>query len=531
MKQLLVSIFIMSCVTLFAQSSKVKVLEGAEFKESKKERFEGIISTDKTGYYAIRTKKSKTFLEHYDQKLNKTLFTELNLKEGKKDKVYEFVVDTEEKIYLFSSFRNQKLKKKFLFSQSVNKKTLQVNSDLKKVAEIDYSSRNRYKSGTFSHELSDDKSKVLIYYTVPVGKNEPSKKGLHVLNDQMKQLWAKNVKMPADAGFGLKDFKIDNDGNVHLLGIVYENGTSKEKRKGKPNYHYEIISYYSQGKKVKKYPVKVQGKFLRDMQIAIGTNNNIICAGFYSSKGTFSISGTFFLKINRNSKKIVTQNFKEFGIDFITQNMTVRQEKKTKKKKAKGKNVELYEYDLDDLIIKPDGGVYLVGEQFFVKVVQHTSTDSNGNTRTTTSYHYYYNDIIVVNFSPSGKIEWTEKILKKQHTVNDGGFYSSYVTCVQGDKMFFVFNDNVKNLQENDKNKYAYFTKSKKTSTLVMVEVSNKGQQKKEVIFAARSYPILARPLLSSQVSEDEVILLGQRKKVNKLTKLKFKKTKGQQIY
>ncbi len=528
MKHLLVSIFLMSFTILFAQSSKVSVQEGAEFKESKKERFAGIISTDKTGYYAIRSKKSTHFLEHYNKKLNKTLFTELNLKEGKKDKDYEFTLSLNNKIYVFSSFKNQKLKKKFLFSQSVNKKTLQVNNDLKKIAEIDYSSKSRYKSGGFSYEVSPDSSKVLIHYGLPYKKDENQKIGFHVLDVSTKQLWAKKMNAPHKSLSNIQDYRVDNDGNVHILGIVYEGDTRKYKRRGKPNYHYEIVSYYSKGTTVKKYPVKIEGKFLTDMQIQIGTNQNIICAGFYSSQGTWSVEGTYFLKINKNSRKIVSKNFKKFDIDFITQNMSVREEKRTKKKKAKGKNVELYEYDLDELIIKPDGSVYLIGEQYYVRVVTTTTTDSNGNTRTTTTYHYYYNDIIVINFSAAGEVKWAEKILKKQHTINDGGFYSSYVACIDGDNIFFVFNDHVKNLYENDKNKYSYFTKSKKSSTLVMVEINNKGQEKKEVVFDAKNYPILVRPLMSSQVSKNEVILLGQRKKVNKLTKLTFKKSKSQ---
>ena len=44
--------------------------------------------------------------------------------------------------------------------------------------------------------------------------------------------------------------------------------------------------------------------------------------------------------------------------------------------------------------------------------LQTKSTDSKGNTHTTTTYHYYYNDIIVVNISPKGDIDWTIKIEK-----------------------------------------------------------------------------------------------------------------------
>ena len=101
----------------------------------------------------------------------------------------------------------------------------------------------------------------------------------------MNQLWEKKIELPyQDKLFGIQDFKIDNEGNVHLLGILYDE-VVKYKRQGKPNYEYQILSYYNEGKEFKKYPVQVDGKFLTDMKIAVGTNDNIICAGFYSNVG------------------------------------------------------------------------------------------------------------------------------------------------------------------------------------------------------------------------------------------------------
>jgi hypothetical protein len=131
----------------------------------------------------------------------------------------------------------------------------------------------------------------------------------------------------------------------------------------------------------------------------------------------------------------VTKSFNEFEIDFITQNMTEKLKKKTKKREAKGKDVELYQYDLDNIVLKDDGGAILVGEQFFIRVV--TTTDAQGNVRTTT--HYYYNDIIVISINPKGEIDWTEKIAKRQHTINDNGYFSSYAMAVNEDKINFIF--------------------------------------------------------------------------------------------
>ncbi|MCP4521332.1 MAG: hypothetical protein GY827_06530 [Cytophagales bacterium] len=525
MKHLLVGIFLISFITLFAQSNRIQTLQGVPFKQSKKEIFTGIIASDSKAYYAVRVRGSKTFLEEYDKKLNQARSVELNLREGKRRKTYEFSTELDNKIYIFSSFKNKKLKKKFLFAQSVNKTTLQVNNDTKKIAEIDYSSKKWYSSsGVFLPYLSADSSKLLVQYALPYKKREPQKFGISVFDKSLKKLWSKDIKFPYGELFSVSSYKVDNEGNVHVLGIVYDE-VRKSIRGGEANYRYEILSYYNNGKQQKKYPVKLEGKFLNAMQIAVGgANQNIVCAGFYSNKAGNGVEGTFLVKINKNSKQIVAKKFKKFDLDFITQNMTERQKKKAKKKASKGKGVELYQYYLDDLIVKPDGSVYLIGEQYYTRVVTHTTTDANGNMRTSTTTYYYFNDIIVVNFGVSGDVVWTEKIVKRQKTTNDGGQYSSYAYCMEGNNIYFVFNDHVDNLILNDEGDYSYFNTSRKRSALVMVEVGNRGKKKKQVIFQGKKeYRILTKPSSATQVSKNELILLGQSGKKNQLTKLTFK--------
>lgn len=510
----------------FAQKS-VSVVEGGSYKQSKRDVFQGVVGYDQTGTYTIRSHGKKIFLEHYNAQMNRSKFVELNLEQMGKKTRYEAIVQTDNKLYLFTSFENKKLNQNFLFSQTINKKTLTVNNDIKKVAQINYEGYSWYRQSNYAFDFSPDSSSFCIYYALPYQKKANEKFGFHVFDEKMNQLWEKKIELPyQDQLFNVEDYKVDNQGNVHILGILYDE-VRKEKRRGEPNYKYEILSYYEKGSDFKKYPIQIKGKFLTDMQIAIGTNDNIICAGFYSNIGTFSVIGTYFLKINKNSKRIVVNKFKEFDINFVTQNMTARQEKKAKKKEAKGKNVELYEYDLDDLIIQEDGSVYLVGEQYYVDQHTYTSTNANGGTTTHTTYHYYYNDIIVVYFGSDGNVRWNEKILKKQHTVNDNGYYSSYVLCQKNDQLYFVFNDTQKNLEQKNKNDYSYFTKNKE-SILVSVEVNTQGIKEKKLIFSIGKYPVLACPKRSNQVSENEIILFGQRKKENKLTKLIFKSSKNQ---
>ncbi len=512
-----------------SKSKKVDILWGLEQKKSKRSTLSDIVGYDKTGIYAIKTQNTgligyntKITLEHYNNKMNQTKSVEINLEEQNKKTYFEFIIQLNNELYLFSSFKNQKLKRNFLFVQSINKKTLQFNKDLKKIAEINYSGKSKFNAGNFDFVLSRDSSKVLIYYNLPYDKYGSEKFGFNVFDNNLNELWEKKITLPyKEELFDVEDYLIDNNGNVHLLGMIFKD-KRKDKRRGEPNYKYQILSYLNDGESIKEYPIKIEGKFLTDMQIAVNDEQDMICGGFYSNVGTFSIIGSYFIKVDGKTKEITAKSFKEFGIDFITQNMSQRKENKAKAKAAKGKNVELYEYDLDNIILKNNGGAMLVGEQYYVRVITNTYRSSSGVMSTSTTYYYYFNDIIVINMSPDGNIEWAEKIAKRQLTTNDRGFYSSYTLSVVGDKMYFVFNDNPKNLFYKGEGKLYNFNKGKESLT-VLVELDSDGKQTREALFSSGEADILTRPKVCEQISENEMILFGQRRKTHRFAKITFK--------
>lgn len=528
MKKLLITInlFLFLSIIAFGQtkSKRVDILWGPEQKESKRSTLSDFIGNDANGIYLLSKRGTGLYglnfvysIEHFDDKMIKTKSVELELKE-QKEREFEFIVYLNNNIYVFSSFINQKIKNNYLFVQSINKETLQPNNDLKMIAEIDYSGHSKYNSGKFNYKVSSDSSKFLIYYELPYDKNENECFGFHVFDVSLNKLWEKQIVLPYKDGlFEVEDFKVDNNGNVHLLGLIFQD-KRKEKRNGEPNYKYQILSYYNNGNDLEEYYIQIEDKFLTDMKIAINNDDNtIICAGFYSSKGTYSIEGSYFLKIDSQTKEIISKEFQKFGIDFITQNMTERGEKKTKKKVEKGKNIEMFQYDLDNIILKDDGGAILIGEQYYI--TSHTHSTSNSSYIT---YYYHYNDIVLINISPEGKIQWTEKIPKRQVTRDDGGFYSSYAVSVVKDKLYFVFNDNPKNLFYKGKGKLYNFNKSKE-SLVVLVTVESDGTQIKEALFSAKDTKILTRPAVCEQISDNEMIIFGQKRKKHRFAKITFK--------
>ncbi|HYG02029.1 MAG TPA: hypothetical protein VD927_06255 [Chryseosolibacter sp.] len=524
MKLTLLAFLVQFCFSAGAQKSEPKVIWGTEFKAPKRSSLDDIVGWDYTGIYALKARygfnSAKYTLEHYDKKFNPTRSYDLELRQDGVEGKVELILQLRNKLYLFSSFPDSKTKKRILSVEEIDKKTLQPSGEKQKIAEIDYAGELRSNSGSYQVKVSRDSSKLLIVYNLPFKKNEPEAIGMTVLSDNLKPMWNKEIKLPfEDELFDLESYRVDNDGDVYLLGLIY-NEKRKSKRRGAPNYKYQIFAYRDKGKTVKEYPVMLSDKFITDMQIEVLNNKNLICAGFYSAKGTYSIRGTYFLTIDAKTKDIKTKSFKEFGIDFITQNMTEGQAEKAKRKEEKGQENELYEYDLDRLIVGKDGSAILLGEQYYVTTQTHTSF-VNGRTQSYTSTHFYYNDIIAVKVDPSGKIEWSEKIAKRQHTVDDGGFYSSYTMAIVKGQLCFIFNDDPRNVSYSGVGKVVNY-RGGKESLVMLVTLDQKGKQRRQPLFSSADLEVITRPKVCEQITNNEVILFGQRRKTQQFASVTF---------
>jgi len=263
--------------------------------------------------------------------------------------------------------------------------------------------------------------------------------------------------------------------------------------------------------------VKLEDKFVTDMTIEVSDDGDIIAGGFYSNKGVSSVDGTYFLTVDGKSKQIRSTVLKEFDLDFITEAMTEKKTRQAEQKEMKGKDQELYEYDLDELIVRDDGGVVLIGEQFYVETFTHTFTDANGVSHTTHTTAHHYNDIIVVKLSQEGMIEWARKLPKRQTSE----LFSSYVSATTGDKLYFVFNDDPRNLIENDEAKPKKF-KPGKESTVVLVEIDDEGEMEKKSLFGSEDAHVVCVPKLSKQTDLTELVIFGQKGNKHRLFKVEF---------
>ncbi|MBL4705877.1 MAG: hypothetical protein JKY54_15230, partial [Flavobacteriales bacterium] len=443
-------------------------------------------------------------------------------------------------LVMFTEVDNKKAFTRSFYVQKIDNATLLLTGTKVELSSATYEKPKgllgkrmaRYGS-SFSVSFSKGEKYMLLMSRVPDREGQDQKIKFTVLDAKLSTKWSKKVTLPYDSElFVTTSIKVDDRANVYVGGLVYKEKLTtgsmfkRRKRVEGQSYKHHVIGYYESGKRVKDFEIAITDKYITDLGYKIADNGDLICTGFYSENDGNSIKGAYYLRMNGKTKKVEKKSYKEFGEDFITQTWSDRQKAKAKKKEQKkGRAIEMYEYDLRDLILRDDGGALLIAEQYYVRITTTTHTNSNGGTYTTTTYHYYYNDILVVNINPSGDIDWVKKIPKRHYSTNNGGYYSSFITGVAGGKIYFVFNDNVKNLNPDlaeDKNVVYTFRKNK-DGICAIVTMDSKGKFEKEALFSTKEENIIAVPKLSDQTGKNEMVIFCKRKKSEQFAKLKLK--------
>ncbi|MBN4051272.1 hypothetical protein JYU16_00500 [bacterium AH-315-M05] len=512
----IICLTLLSVTLIRASAQNLNVRWGAELKHPSGSYINSIIGEDNDGFYVMRTKgkllrKSRLWLERYSNKTMKQIFSKELLMPNTKGKEVDFedLKYVDGKLLLFTSYFNKKLRKNYAFVQHINEKGI-VSRNFKEMDQITVTKTSN--RGSFDFILSEDSTKILVYHNAPYEKYSNEKFSYKVIDKDLNVIWSKSIELPyRDKYFSISNYLVDNFGNVYMLAEIYPDRQKGEKKeRGKQNAKFVILAYYYKTGELKEFDVTLKDKWISEITFKVDKQGNLVAGGFYSNDKYFSIAGTFYLTIDKKTKIVKAKGIKEFSKAFLMEFMSER-------KADKGK--ELKRFYFDHFVLRDDGGAVMVAEQYYVKVT--TYTDSKGNTRTT--YHYYYNDIIVVSISPDGTITWAKKIPKKQHSTNDGGPYSSYIFAVFGDKMYFIFNDNPKNIQiyKTDPKKIKYMNKPKK-SIATLVTVDSNGEMKRIPMFSAKDFDVIIRPKLHLQSSDKDLIIYGQKRSIYKFGKIEL---------
>ncbi|MEM9885783.1 MAG: hypothetical protein AAF849_07820 [Bacteroidota bacterium] len=506
---------------------------GEELQQPRNTLLSKIITHNESGMYALRLKnagdpeKEKVFLERYDIGMKLKRAEELDLRYRKKNRAFEDVIYMNGQLYLLTSFHNKAKKKNYLFKQKISSRLGISDRDIEMIGELD--TRSVIKEGGFDFVQSRDTSKLMVYHALPYRKSEPENFKLRVFDQDFSELWSKDIRLPYnDEIFTVEEYRIDNDGNVYLLGVLYFD-KARASRNGQPNYQYVILTYRNNGTEEQEHKIQLRDKFITDLTFRNDRKGNLICSGFYSEQSAVGAKGTYFLKMDLETGEIYNESLKEFDFELLTQDYSEGKRRRAEEAERTGnerRQAELYRFALDELILRSDGGALLIGEQYYVfedfyQDFRFGGVGFGGPTpMTRVDYYYHYNDIIIVNIRPDGEIEWSTRIPKVQVTRNDGGYYSSYAMSIVRDKIYFIFNDDARNFNRNNNRQLFNFTGN--NMTLSLVEVNKEGDWKIAPLYLNREVNLLTRPKICKQIGRKEMLLYGESGRYFRFANLVF---------
>lgn len=358
--------------------------------------------------------------------------------------------------------------------------------------------KGRYR-GSFNIIESRDRQFFGVIWEILGRKETKTTYGFHIYDNEVNTISEGEYELPYDANLAsIYSHHLSNTGDYFISILEYEKPEEKKIFKSYLQYKAFHISHVTP-ENLENFTLELKGKRVEAMTMESDDDHILTITGIYGITKQSGITGVFYLRADFDKQEIIDEGFENFGKDFITQDWSDRQKEKAEKREAKGKGEpQLYNYQMRDATILKDGSIVASIEQFYV--VTRTYRDPKTGA-TTTTYTYYYNDIIAYKVGKNGGFDWLKKIDKQQVSSNDGGPFSSYARFVDNGNLCFIFNDNIRNYDENgaflksDGVYAANFGKRKNAVGLVEINLET-GEIHRETFFKAKDITALVVPKL-----------------------------------
>ncbi len=443
--------------TLQASSPDLMLPEGQPFEvassgmdfNSGTTRLHKIFGHDGKHYFVIKYHSGQYYLEELDGDMNLVLEEPIKLFEGLRTYDLETVVHFYDELYVFASRR--RLSDVVLYYQKIDKATLRPSTDLTEITTVDFIKGNY---ADFHFALSRHESKLLVACRTKLLWSKVQFNEYYVFGEGLSLIWKRKDSFEY-RGQGPRDNKyvVDDAGNVSILSL--QKRESILSLISDVRNMYTIYRYTRQGEEFMEYPVTLEERYIRGIRIIGGDHGELICAGLYSEIFRTGMRGTFFFRIDPVSGRIYDMTMNAFDDSLLEQLADM-------KEPTIGQGQELIEYVITDLLVRENGMIIFIAEQFFNQMY---------NT---------YNNLIVVCLEPDGREFWSRVVQKNQdfnintigrmdvepsdyrdYVIETGRLdsyamnYCSYALMAPLDEssITLFFNDDIRNAEQTDKRK------------------------------------------------------------------------------
>lgn len=310
-----------------------------------------------------------------------------------------------------------------------------------------YDLDRKKKGGSFEFRKSPNGKYFGVIWEIPGKKDTRDTYGFKIFDLNMVVINEGEYKLPFESDLSvIHEHLISNAGDYFICLSEFEKSERKTLFSSRSEYKALHIYRINDNLGLQDFKLDLDGRPVVALAMSANEKNVFTLTGIFSNTDQSGVAGVFYQKLNLDEEKVIQEGFQEFDESFITQGWSERSLRRAERRRDQGKgDPELFSYTMRDVTFLEDGGIIGTMEQYYVQV------RSNGDGRIDQSsnmYYYYYNDIIAYKIDSTGEFSWVKKIEKDQVSVNDGGPYSSFESFVDGNRVYFIFNDNLQNYDE-----------------------------------------------------------------------------------
>ena len=483
--KLLMTVLLVCSISIIAQEKEVEFSKSFEIQVG-----EGIKKSERKDRYTFKhdgkviiliKDKKKLILQKFDAK---TLRNEENIEKKKFfNKTIDNIDQIGDNIVIFYEVWDRKNKIESLEAQKISLKTLEI-GDSKKIIEQQGKIRGEMDLvknkvvNKYDYKISEDKSKLLIYYTIKnkKKKSKDNRKKINVFDKELKTLWKQDIEMPFSYGdMEEKGFMIDENNNFYAIVLVRNKGEHKDKFLA----FYKLMMVKKGNNEIKIYDIDVENEFLVKLNFYEDDDSRIYALGTLLKKDKMlkeessGITGIAIIEINEKGiEKIMSY---QLSSEIFSKNVSWIDNKK--KKKYIKDNIPGFLFLRLRKIILNNENIIILGEEYY-------SFSSHVNA----SQHYKYKDVFAMKINENNGVSWMKRLPKNQSGANkkEGGMSFSYLSY--RDKHYLLFLDNVKNMNlEEEQVPYVHYNDAGGYLTAYIID-DKTGDVEKESIFNTRKF-------------------------------------------
>ncbi|CAL2107430.1 conserved exported hypothetical protein [Tenacibaculum sp. 190524A02b] len=461
------------------------------------------------GYYIQHFDKDLKLIKEYVYEVKKNRLESAFVKDGKLHLI-EFEHLIKEKTINYNVVSTNLDKFNFTSKQllSLSKENIKKYLPAGPILSLFLSSSNAQVDSDYMGEVTMSKSNNFFSIIFDFKNKEKETHKIFSFNNDFELLYEKLItKDIKDKLFKYNNVEVDdNDGSVYFLGKAFENNSTKRKRKGKANYHFELIKVDAQGEKSISF--KKPEKFIGTLSL-VKNNDKLSCIGFFGNKKEEKYNGVCVFNLDSNTLSIKNEKFNLFTETFLTDKYGSNERRKSRKKKKGIADIEFRSVQAMD-----NGDLVINAEEDYLTT--HTYSGANGSFRTRTIRHF--DDIISLRVDIDGNLKWARNINKAQTGYQNSSF--TPISIGETTYLFINCSDKFKKLKGD---RISFKQTSAKKSNLYMISISGNGKfDYKKVIDRKDSEVFYKVNGGIAPDSKNEVILLGKKKKKSQIVKIKI---------